>query len=203
MELIALVRWRHGVAVALPQVSPQSSFAGCESPNDPKLSDRGTRRGLCAGEGGWGAKAVGAQAVTCGAVRCSAWSAVAVEFMREHRIPTAEKVAVGYGKERVFASMSGIRESGSHLARIPCAAHGRFGCQELHEDLNLIVGKKANKPNAFGAGVINRRAFKRAVCDDGSLCFVLANLFQFRVKLLNVINGDASTRIVLAFEDPD
>ena len=28
-----------------------------ESPNDPKLSDRGARRGLCAGEGGRGAKA--------------------------------------------------------------------------------------------------------------------------------------------------
>ena len=28
------------------------------TPNDPKLSDRGARRGLCAGEGGEGAKAV-------------------------------------------------------------------------------------------------------------------------------------------------
>ena len=32
---------------------------GIATPNDPKLSDRGARRGLCAGEGGEGAKAVG------------------------------------------------------------------------------------------------------------------------------------------------
>jgi hypothetical protein len=40
-------------------------------PNDPKLSDGGGWRGGCAGEGG------GAAAVTAGAVRCSAWLAVA------------------------------------------------------------------------------------------------------------------------------
>jgi len=46
----------------------------CEmSPNDPKLSDSGVRRGTCA-EGG--KAAVEAGAVTCGAVRCSAWLGV-------------------------------------------------------------------------------------------------------------------------------
>ena len=44
--------------------NPASGFSGfqgrcAKSPNDPKLSDRGARRGLCAGEGGEGAKAVG------------------------------------------------------------------------------------------------------------------------------------------------
>src|SRR5258707_15889862 len=40
------------------------------TPNDPKLSDRGVRRGTCMG----GGKAVvEAGAVTHGAVRCSAW----------------------------------------------------------------------------------------------------------------------------------
>ena len=41
------------------------------SPNDPKLSDGGGWRDGCAGEGG------GAASVTAGAVRCSAWLAVA------------------------------------------------------------------------------------------------------------------------------
>jgi hypothetical protein len=49
------------------------------TPNDPKLSDRGARRGGCT----VGGKAVAeAAAVTCGAVRCSAWLAVAVVGMK-------------------------------------------------------------------------------------------------------------------------
>ncbi len=40
------------------------------TPNDPKLSDRGARRGTCMAGG---KAAVEAGAVTCGAVRCSAW----------------------------------------------------------------------------------------------------------------------------------
>jgi hypothetical protein len=46
-------------------------YAGvAQWPNDPKLSDRGARRGGCT----VGGKAVAeAAAVTCGAVRCSAW----------------------------------------------------------------------------------------------------------------------------------
>ena len=39
-------------------------------PNDPKLSDRGARRGTCTAGGKAAAEA---GAVTCGAVRCSAW----------------------------------------------------------------------------------------------------------------------------------
>ena len=46
-----------------------------ESPNDPKLSDRGVRRGTCT-VGGKAAAEAGA--VTHGAVRCSAWLGVAV-----------------------------------------------------------------------------------------------------------------------------
>jgi hypothetical protein len=40
------------------------------TPNDPKLSDRGVRRGTCMAGGKAGAEA---GAVTHGAVRCSAW----------------------------------------------------------------------------------------------------------------------------------
>ena len=47
------------------------------SPNDPKLSDSGVRRGTCM-VGGKAAAEAGA--VTHGAVRCSAWLGVAVEF---------------------------------------------------------------------------------------------------------------------------
>ena len=43
---------------------------GARTPNDPKLSDRGARRGTCM-VGGKAAAEAGA--VTCGAVRCSAW----------------------------------------------------------------------------------------------------------------------------------
>ena len=43
------------------------------TPNDPKLSDRGARRGTCM-VGGKAAAEAGA--VTCGAVRCSAWLGV-------------------------------------------------------------------------------------------------------------------------------
>ena len=46
-----------------------------ESPNDPKLSDRGVRRGTCMAGGKAAAEA---GAVTHGAVRCSAWLGVAV-----------------------------------------------------------------------------------------------------------------------------
>jgi hypothetical protein len=46
-----------------------------ESPNDPKLSDCGGRRSLCGKAAGAGLR-VGAQAVTPGAVRCSAWFGV-------------------------------------------------------------------------------------------------------------------------------
>ena len=43
------------------------------TPNDPKLSDRGARRGTCVvGE----RRRPEAGAVTCGAVRCSAWLGV-------------------------------------------------------------------------------------------------------------------------------
>src|SRR5260221_14012038 len=41
-----------------------------KSPNDPKLSDRGVRRGTCTAGGKAAAEA---GAVTHGAVRCSAW----------------------------------------------------------------------------------------------------------------------------------
>ena len=50
-----------------------------ESPNAPKLSDCGGRRSLCGkAAGGERSEAAGAQAVTPGAVRCSAWLGVAV-----------------------------------------------------------------------------------------------------------------------------
>ena len=45
------------------------------TPNDPKLSDSGVRRGTCMVGG---KAAVEAGAVTHGAVRCSAWLGVAV-----------------------------------------------------------------------------------------------------------------------------
>ena len=44
------------------------------TPNDPKLSDRGVRRGTCMAGGKAAAEA---GAVTHGAVRCSAWLGVA------------------------------------------------------------------------------------------------------------------------------
>ena len=48
------------------------------TPNDQKLSDCGGRRSLCGKvAGGERSEAVGAQAVTPGAVRCSAWLGVA------------------------------------------------------------------------------------------------------------------------------
>jgi hypothetical protein len=62
------------------------------SPNDPKLSDRGVRRGTCM-EGGKAAAEAGA--VTHGAVRCSAWLGVRLDSEQ-----TSEKspggVALGY-----------------------------------------------------------------------------------------------------------
>ena len=52
------------------------------TPNDPKLSDGGGRRSLCGKAAGAGLR-VGAQAVTPGAVRCSAW--LGVSFIAERR----------------------------------------------------------------------------------------------------------------------
>ena len=47
-----------------------SQMPAVQAPNDPKLSDRGVRRGTCMVGG---KAAVEAGAVTHGAVRCSAW----------------------------------------------------------------------------------------------------------------------------------
>ena len=47
------------------------------TPNDPKLSDRGVRRGTCMAGGKAAAEA---GAVTHGAVRCSAWLGPFVEL---------------------------------------------------------------------------------------------------------------------------
>ena len=52
-----------------------SSGETLHPPNDPKLSDRGVRRGTCMAGGKAAAEA---GAVTHGAVRCSAWLGVAV-----------------------------------------------------------------------------------------------------------------------------
>jgi hypothetical protein len=51
-------------------VVPPDSTSGVETPNDPKLSDCGVRRGTCMADGKAAAEA---GAVTHGAVRCSAW----------------------------------------------------------------------------------------------------------------------------------
>ena len=61
MWCLVLVAFDYGIDVA--------------TPNDPKLSDRGVRRGTCT-VGGKAAEEAGA--VTHGAVRCSAWLGVAV-----------------------------------------------------------------------------------------------------------------------------
>ena len=54
------------------------------TPNDPKLSDRGVRRGTCM-VGGKAAAEAGA--VTHGAVRCSAWLGVMFqEVVRTERV---------------------------------------------------------------------------------------------------------------------
>jgi len=59
------------------------------TPNDPKLSDRRSRRGPCGNAAG--AKAVGAWAVTAQPVRCSAWLGVAVE-LKERSLMEKKKV---------------------------------------------------------------------------------------------------------------
>src|SRR5438067_4812524 len=51
-------------------ISARSRGNCARTPNDPKLSDRGVRRGTCTVGG---KAAVEAGAVTHGAVRCSAW----------------------------------------------------------------------------------------------------------------------------------
>ena len=61
------------------------------TPNDPKLSDRGVRRGTCMVGG---KAAVEAGAVTHGAVRCSAWLAV---------------IVVGYSVAAILVISSGPR----------------------------------------------------------------------------------------------
>ena len=51
-----------------------------KTPNDPKLSDRGVRRGTCMAGGKAAAEA---GAVTHGAVRCSAWLGDFVIFVND------------------------------------------------------------------------------------------------------------------------
>ncbi len=64
----------HAVSSTASKYGPSSEFIlrndARKSPNDPKLSDSGVRRGTCMVGG---KAAVEAGAVTHGAVRCSAW----------------------------------------------------------------------------------------------------------------------------------
>ena len=70
------------------------------TPNDPKLSDSGVRRGTCM----VGGKAVvEAGAVTHGAVRCSAWLGVAGFCERRGMMDCRLKVLkVGFGDSKPF-----------------------------------------------------------------------------------------------------
>ena len=52
------------------RINDSDFWSSAETPNDPKLSDGGVRRGTCTAGG---KAAVEAGAVTHGAVRCSAW----------------------------------------------------------------------------------------------------------------------------------
>jgi hypothetical protein len=73
--------------------------------NDPKLSDCGGRRSLCGKAAGAGLR-VGAQAVTPGAVRCSAWLAAVCWVSERENIGRKKllKVAVGESLCIVLAS---------------------------------------------------------------------------------------------------
>ena len=80
-----------------------------EWPNDPKLSDRGVRRGTCM----VGGKAVAeAGAVTHGAVRCSAWLGVRSDLRQRWRVAAKRRVKAG----------AGLRSAAS--GRLRCSADG-------------------------------------------------------------------------------
>ena len=67
------IRWHVSFGVSHCRCYSRNSVQ--RTPNDPKLSDRGVRRGTCTVGGKVAAEA---GAVTHGAVRCSAWLGVAV-----------------------------------------------------------------------------------------------------------------------------
>ena len=71
----------HTAMVMVEGVAGGVMVESVKPPNDPKLSDGGGWRSPCAGAGGWGRRRWEAWAVTAGAVRCSAWLGVAVEFI--------------------------------------------------------------------------------------------------------------------------
>jgi len=108
-----------------------------ESPNDLKPSDRGARRGTCT----VGGKAVvEAGAVTCGAVRCSAWLGVRSDLRERWRVAAKRGVKV----------TTALRSAASGKLRCPAdgnAAEGGWG-----------VGRKlpAKRTNAR-AGDVERR----------------------------------------------
>ena len=79
------------------------------APNDPKLSDRGARRGTCAVGG---KAAVEAGAVTCGAVRCSAWLGVSSGVIADGFDCFGQRGAIGWLGED---AIDGKRAIGSEI----------------------------------------------------------------------------------------
>src|SRR5260221_319299 len=88
-----------------------------KSPNDPKLSDRGVRRGTCTA-GGKAAAAAGA--VTHGAVRCSAWLGVCVGVAPALRRSTESGLVLGPIVKRRGVEVGSARPDNRMDLRVEC-----------------------------------------------------------------------------------
>ena len=80
-----------GIGLGLSSEALIARMRCAKSPNDLKLSDRGARRGTCMAGG---KAAVEAGAVTCGAVRCSAWLGVPSDLRQRWRVAAKRRVKV-------------------------------------------------------------------------------------------------------------
>ena len=82
------------------------------TPNDPKLSDRGVRRGTCVAGGKAAAEA---GAVTHGAVRCSAWLGDVRLCLRDIRLgEVSARTLVNVGNLNVIVLLAVLHNKGKH-----------------------------------------------------------------------------------------
>lgn len=105
------------------------------TPNDPKLSDRGVRRGTCMVGGKVAAEA---GAVTHGAVRCSAWLGVRLDSEKTWQRVCEEVALAGDGRTAGTEACSGrcLRSEGSQFTIMKLNWTFR---KSLQSTLNLTV----------------------------------------------------------------
>ena len=133
-----------------------------ETPNDPKLSDSGVRRGTCMAGG---KAAVEAGAVTHGAVRCSAWLGVMVEC---RSVSALKSFNLGFGFGEAESCLFTMELDGSDLL-VGVGRQTLNFRRHLGRQFNSVVLKKGIQL-AFDAAKVDALA-----CEQGTGASIVKN----------------------------